>query len=298
MTFRAVLDSGAARVYTGALDDGDCGPMTLGFMKMHGLGNDFVVIDARHAPVDLPPALVMALADRHRGIGFDQLAVIRPGDNADAHLDFLNADGSGSAACGNATRCIARHLMDQTGRDRLVLTTARGQLLAEDRGDGLTAVNMGQPQLDWQDIPLAHALDTLALPIDGAPVATGMGNPHCTFFVPDALAVDLAAQGALMEHHPLFPARTNVQFAHVAGPDHLRMRVWERGVGVTLASGSSSCAVAVAAHRRGLTGRRVRIDLDGGTLQIDWQDDGVWMIGPTMHVADGVLSDQFLAALT
>jgi diaminopimelate epimerase len=143
---------------------------------------------------------------------------------------------------------------------------------------------------------LAHALDTLALPIDGAPVATGMGNPHCTFFVPDALAVDLAARGAAMEHHPLFPARTNVQFAHVAGPDHLRMRVWERGTGVTLASGSSSCAAAVAAHRRGLTGRRVRVDLDGGTLQIDWRDDGVWMIGPTMHVADGVLTDQFLAA--
>lgn len=270
--------------------------MALAFMKMHGLGNDFVVVDARHAPVDLHPALVVALADRHRGIGFDQLAVIRPGGTADAHLEFLNADGSASAACGNATRCIARFLMDQTGRDRLVLTTARGTLHAEDRGDGLTAVNMGQPQTDWQDIPLAHALDTLALPIDGTPTATGMGNPHCTFFVPDALAVDLAARGAALELHPLFPARANVQFVHVVGPDHLRMRVWERGVGVTLASGSSSCAAAVASHRRGLTGRQVRVDLDGGTLQIDWRDDGVWMIGPTMHVADGVLSDQFLAA--
>jgi diaminopimelate epimerase len=239
--------------------------MALAFMKMHGLGNDFVVVDARHAPVDLRPALVVALADRHRGIGFDQLAVIRPGQNADAHLAFLNADGSPSSTCGNATRCVARFLMDQTGRDRLVLTTDRGTLIAEAAGAGLTAVNMGHPQLGWRDIPLAHALDTLALPIDGAPVATGMGNPHCTFFVPDALAVDLAARGAAMEHHPLFPARTNVQFAHVAGPDHLRMRVWERGTGVTLASGSSSCAAAVAAHRRGLTGRRVRVDLDGGT---------------------------------
>lgn len=270
--------------------------MALAFSKMHGLGNDFVVVDARHAPVDLPARLVVALADRHRGLGFDQLAVIRPGGNADAHLDFLNADGSASAACGNATRCIARHLMDETGRDRLVLTTARGQLIAEDRGGGVTAVNMGLPQTDWQDIPLAHAMDTLQLPIDGAPTATGMGNPHCTFFVADALAVDLERQGAAIEHHPLFPARTNVQFAHVAGPDHLRMRVWERGVGVTLASGSSSCAVAVAAHRRGLTGRAVRVDLDGGTLQIDWRDDGVWMAGPTMHVADGVLTDQFMAA--
>ncbi len=271
--------------------------MALAFMKMHGLGNDFVVVDARDAQVDVRPALVAALADRHLGIGFDQLAVIHPGGNADAHLEFLNADGSASAACGNATRCIARFLMDKTGRDRLVLTTARGQLVAEDRGAGLTAVNMGQPQMDWQDIPLAHAMDTLELPIDGAPTATGMGNPHCTFFVPDALAVDLALRGAAIEHHPLFPARTNVQFAHVAGPDHLRMRVWERGVGVTLASGSSSCAVAVAAHRRGLTGRQVQVDLDGGTLQIDWTDDGVWMIGPTMHVADGILSDQFLAAI-
>lgn len=269
--------------------------MALAFMKMHGLGNDFVVLDARRDAPVLSQRLVAALADRHRGIGFDQLAVIRPAQDGDAALEFLNADGSASAACGNATRCIARFLMDQTGRDRLVLETARGRLMAEDRGAGLTAVNMGQPQLDWQDIPLARAMDTLALPIDGAPTATGMGNPHCTFFVADALAVDLAGQGAALEHHPLFPARTNVQFAHVAGPDHLRMRVWERGVGVTLASGSSSCATAVAAHRRGLTGRQVRIDLDGGSLQIDWRDDGVWMIGPTMHVADGVLSDQFLA---
>jgi len=146
---------------------------------------------------------------------------------------------------------------------------------------------MGQPLLDWQDVPLARDMDTLSLPIDGAPTATGMGNPHCTFFVDDINAVDLAGRGAEMEHHPLFPERTNVQFVQVIGPDHLRMRVWERGVGVTLASGSSSCAVAVAAVRRGLTGRKVQIDLDGGTLHIDWRDDGVWMSGPTAHVFDG-----------
>jgi len=146
---------------------------------------------------------------------------------------------------------------------------------------------MGQPLLDWADIPLASQMDTLTLPIEGEPTATGMGNPHCTFFVDDCESVDLALRGAEIEHHPLFPHRTNVQFATLIGPDHLRMRVWERGVGVTLASGSSSCATAVAAARRGLTGRRVQIDLDGGTLQIDWSPEGVWMTGPTAHVFDG-----------
>jgi len=141
--------------------------------------------------------------------------------------------------------------------------------------------------LDWSDVPLSEEMDTLELPIDGAPTATGMGNPHCTFFVDDVAAIDLANRGAALEHHPLYPQRTNVQFAQVVGKDHLRMRVWERGVGITLASGSSSCATAVAAARRGLTGRKVQIDLDGGTLHIDWRDDGVWMIGPTAYVFDG-----------
>jgi diaminopimelate epimerase len=157
---------------------------------------------------------------------------------------------------------------------------------------------MGHPQIDWQDIPLAKALDTLALPIDGAPIATGMGNPHCTFFVDDAEAVDLEARGAAMEHHPLYPERTNVQFASVLGENHLRMRVWERGVGVTLASGSSSCATAVAAARRGLTGRTVTIDLDGGRIEIDWREDGVWMTGPTAHVFTGILTQDWLEANT
>jgi diaminopimelate epimerase len=178
-------------------------------------------------------------------------------------------------------------MMDQTGSNALTLQTERGVLQAQDAGDGLTSVNMGQPQLDWHDVPLAQAMDTLELPIEGAPTATGMGNPHCTFFVDDAEAVDLATKGAELEHHPLYPQRTNVQFASLLGPDHLRMRVWERGVGVTLASGSSSCATAVAAARRGLTGRDVQIDLDGGTLHISWREDGVWMTGPTAHVFDG-----------
>ena len=264
----------------------------IAFMKMHGLGNDFVVLDARARAVAITPDLARAMADRHRGVGFDQLAVIQPSDGADAHLVFYNADGSLSAACGNATRCIARFLMDETGQAALSLTTAHATLYARDAGQGLTSVNMGPPATDWQQIPLARAVDTDALPIDGAPVATSMGNPHCTFFVADAEAVDLATRGAEMEHHPLFPERTNVQFAQLIGPDHLRMRVWERGTGITLASGSSSCATAVAAHRRGLTGRRVTIELDGGTILIDWRDDGVWMTGPTAHVFDGVWRGQ------
>ena len=267
--------------------------MGLPFMKMHGLGNDFVVIDARTRDVDLSSALVVAIGDRRRGVGFDQLAVISKG-TGDAHLTFYNLDGSTSAACGNATRCIARHLMLETGRHSLHLTTERGELYAKDAGDGMTSVNMGQPQLEWHEIPLAEAMDTLELPIEGSPAATGIGNPHCTFFVDDAEAVPLEQFGPRYEHHPLYPERTNVQVVNLIGPDHLRMRVWERGVGVTLASGSSSCATAVAAARRGLTGRRVRIDLDGGTLHVEWRDDGVWMTGPTAHVFDGVLTDDFM----
>lgn len=269
----------------------------LPFMKMHGLGNDFVVIDERGGAARVTQALAVALADRHRGVGFDQLASISALEGADFHLTFWNADGSQSAACGNATRCIARHQMDTTGKDVLRISTTRGMLHAIDAGNGLTAVNMGHPLTDWAEIPLAQPLDTLALPIDGAPTATGMGNPHCTFFVDDVDGVDLATFGPAHEHHPLFPQRTNVQVVQVLSPSHLRMRVWERGTGITLASGSSSCAAAVAAARRGLAGRSVRIDLDGGTLDVAWRDDGVWMTGPAMHVLTGTLTPQFLDSI-
>ncbi|MEO0937592.1 MAG: diaminopimelate epimerase [Pseudomonadota bacterium] len=269
---------------------------SLRFMKMHGAGNDFVVIDARAADVALPEALVRALADRHRGVGFDQLAVISPGQ--DLTLTFYNADGSQSAACGNATRCVAVREMESKGLDALdIAVTGRGALRAERQADGRIAVNMGHPQLAWQDIPLAEETDSLHLPIDGDPVGTGMGNPHCTFFVEDTEAVDLAQVGPSIEHHPLFPQRTNVQFATVTGPGTIRMRVWERGTGITLASGSSSCATLVAAARRGLTGRTADVVLDGGTLRIEWRADGVWMSGPTAHVFDGVLTAAFLDSL-
>lgn len=268
----------------------------LPFMKMHGLGNDFVVFDGRARNITVTPALARAVADRHRGIGYDQLALIEKGAG-DAHLSFWNADGSVAQACGNATRCISRYLLDETGKDRLHLTTVRGDLYAVDAGDGLTSVNMGHPLTEWQDIPLSESMNTLELPIEGGPTATGMGNPHCTFFVENAEAIPLEQFGPRYEHHPLFPERTNVQVASLIGPDHLRMRVWERGVGVTLASGSSSCATGVSAARRGITGRKLRIDLDGGTLEIDWRDDGVWMTGATAHVCDGVFTPAFLDGL-
>jgi diaminopimelate epimerase len=270
----------------------------LPFMKMHGLGNDFVVVDTRVTPAVVTPALARAIADRHRGVGFDQLAIIEPDEDADLRLVFLNADGSASAACGNATRCIARHEMDATGRAELTIRTERGLLDARDAGDGMTSVNMGAPLTGWAEIPLSREVDTAHLPLAGDPVATSMGNPHCTFFVEDLDAIDLAARGPEVENDPLFPERTNVQFADILGPNHIRVRVWERGAGITLASGSSSCAVAVAARRRGLTGPEVRITLDGGDILVDWRETGVWMTGPTAHVFSGVLSAEFLSSVT
>lgn len=266
----------------------------LAFLKMHGAGNDFVIIDSRGRSAVTTSGLARAIGDRNRGVGFDQLAEIRDAEGADFALDFWNADGSRAEACGNASRCVASLILDETGKPAVTFRTARGELVAERRTDGLISVNMGAPQLDWSDIPLAHVADTLHLPVAGDPVAVGMGNPHCVFFVPDAEAVDLPRDGARMECHPLFPQATNVEFASLTGPDRLRMRVWERGAGITLACGSGACAAAVAAHRRGLTGRRVTLDLDGGVLEIDWRNDGVWMTGPTALVFAGQLSQDFL----
>jgi diaminopimelate epimerase len=271
-------------------------PSSLAFMKMHGAGNDFVVINSRGRGAVMTPRLAKALGDRNRGVGFDQLAEIRSSDVADFALDFWNSDGSRAGACGNATRCVADFVMRGAGVDSVDLVTARGPLSARRRADGLVSVNMGAPQRDWAEVPLSEPLDMLHLPLAGDPVAIGMGNPHCVFFVADAEAVDLRVLGPVVENDPLFPERTNVEFASVIGPDHLRMRVWERGAGVTLACGSGACATAVAAHLRGLTGRRVTLDLDGGVLEIDWRDDGVWMTGPVAHVFDGVLSADYLAA--
>jgi diaminopimelate epimerase len=271
------------------------------FLKMHGLGNDFVVIDARADSAAggerVTPALARALGDRNRGIGFDQLAVVRTGAGVAAEVDFWNADGTPADACGNATRCVARLLMDETGASALELRTGRGVLRAEDAGRGLIRVNMGPPQLDWRSVPLAREVDLDALPIAGSPGAAGMGNPHCVFVVEDAETVDLVTIGPRIEQDPLFPERTNVEFVQVIDRETIRMRVWERGGMVTLACGSGACAAAVVTARRGLTGRQVTVRLDGGELGIDWRDDGVWMTGPTALVFEGRLSADFLGTL-
>ena len=268
----------------------------LRFMKMHGAGNDFVVIDSRGREAMMTAALARALGDRNRGVGFDQLAEITDAAGAEFGLDFWNNDGSRAGACGNATRCVSDYVMTGLGREAIALVTARGGLRAERREDGRVWVNMGQPQLSWAEVPLARQADLLHLPMPGDPAGVGMGNPHCVFFVPDAGAVDLAGVGLGLEHDALFPERTNVEFASLIGPDLLRMRVWERGAGITLACGSGACATAVVAHLRGLTGRQVGLKMDGGMLQVDWREDGVWLSGPVAHVFDGWLSPEFVAA--
>jgi diaminopimelate epimerase len=220
-------------------------------------------------------------------VGYDQLAEITTAEDADLALTFWNADGTTAGACGNATRCVAAREMSRTDTDSLTIRTARG-LLSAQRRHGQVWVNMGPPVLDWADIPLAHDLDPLHLPLPGDPVAVGMGNPHCVHIVANAEAVDLETDGPRVELDPLFPARTNVEYISLTAPDRLRMRVWERGTGVTLACGSGACAAAVAAHLRGLTGRQVALDLDGGALQVDWRDDGVWLTGPVATVFHGL----------
>jgi diaminopimelate epimerase len=268
----------------------------LRFRKMHGLGNDFVVIDARAGGAAMTAALARALGDRHRGVGFDQLAVLRPGEGADATVDYWNADGSRAAACGNATRCVADLLLAEgRGPELSIEVAGRGVLSARRRADGLIEVDMGAPATGWRDIPLADAVDTLALPLPGAPTAVSMGNPHCVHFVDALEGLDWRARGAAVETDPLFPERTNVQFVEVLAPDHVRARVWERGVGPTLASGSSACAIAVAGRLRGLTGDHVTVELEGGALDIRLREDGhVLMAGPVAHVFEGTLDPSFL----
>ena len=276
--------------------------MAIAFRKMHGLGNDFVVVDARHDPLALTPAAAGAIADRRTGVGCDQLLIIEPSDNgvADANLRILNADGSEVGACGNGTRCVASLLMAENGKEEIRIRTAAGILVCTAADGGALSVDMGPALLDWQDVPVASACDTLHLPVGhdalSDPVGVNMGNPHAVFFVDDAEAVLLPVIGPELETHPFFPERANIEVAHLLGPDRLRMRVWERGVGITRACGSGACAAAVAAHRRGLTGRRVAVVLDGGTLRIDWREDGhVLMTGPVATSYTGTLDPSLLA---
>ncbi len=283
------------------MEDTAGGPLR--FLKMHGAGNDFVVIDARGRSDPVTPALARALADRHRGIGCDQVAVlgtaeVDAGVDADLGVTFWNADGSRAAACGNATRCIA-DLLFAEGRGPEVSIQVAGRvgvLAARRRADGLIEVDMGPAATGWREIPLAQDADTLALPLSGAPVAVSMGNPHAVHFVDDLGAVDLARDGARVETDPLFPERTNVQFVEVIDRTRVRALVWERGAGATLASGSSACAIAVAGARRGLTERAVAVHLPGGVLEANWRADGhVVMAGPVAHVFEGRLTPGFVA---
>jgi diaminopimelate epimerase len=275
------------------------------FTKMHGLGNDFVVIDARARDLKLTDAQVRKVADRHVGVGCDQLIVIERSDSklADAFMRILNADGSEVGACGNATRCVAAVLMDEKGAQHAIIETAAGLLDAEDVPNGgarLIGVDMGEAHLDWREIPLAQAYDTLHVPVTAGPlsdpVCTNMGNPHATFFVPDAGAIDLKTLGPQLEHHKIFPERANIGIAQILSPEKLRLRVWERGTGITLACGSGACAAAVAASRRGLTARKVEVALDGGSLFIEWlPDNHVKMTGPIAVSFAGTLDRSLLA---
>ena len=242
------------------------------FIKMHGLGNDFVVVDARREAFALDAATARAIANRHTGVGCDQLIVIEPAKAgiADAFMRIVNADGGEVGACGNATRCVADLLMRETGRDRAVIQTATGLLDTERAPGERVTVDMGPARLDWRDIPLARACDTNHVPLAlgplADPVAVNMGNPHAVFFVPDAAAIDLASLGPVLEHHTLFPERANIGVAQLLGPGRLRLRVWERGAGITLACGSGACAALVAASRRGLVARKATVVADGGEL--------------------------------
>ncbi len=268
------------------------------FRKMHGLGNDFVVVDARQSAMTLSETTLQGVADRHRGVGFDQFITIEPPRHPSAtiFMGIRNPDGSESGACGNATRCVAALMMDELGQASVLIETLAGLLPAHRGSNGDITVDMGEPRLDWAEIPLAAAHDTLSLPIHAGPlsnpVAVNMGNPHAVFFVERADFLNLHTLGPIIEHDPLFPQRTNVEMAEILNRRHIRLRVWERGAGVTLACGSGACATVVAAVRRGLTERAVLVSLDGGDLHIEWResDNHVLMTGPVATSFTGTLN--------
>jgi diaminopimelate epimerase len=253
------------------------------FHKMHGLGNDFVIFDAREGAVAMDAARARAVADRRTGIGCDQVILLEPSDVADVRMRIWNADGGEVEACGNATRCVVQL---EGGKARI---ETRGGILDGDPG----GVDMGVARFGWDEIPLAYAMDTAAMPVGWEelrqPFAVNVGNPHVVFFVPDADAVDLARLGPVIEHDPLFPERINVNVASLDGPA-IRLRVWERGAGLTRACGTGACASAVAAIRKGLAESPVEVRLPGGTLTIDWREGGtIRMSGPATHVFTGEL---------
>jgi diaminopimelate epimerase len=274
----------------------------LPFLKMHGLGNDFVVLDSRARPIALGAEATRRIADRRIGVGCDQLLILEPARNgAAARLTIRNADGGEVSACGNGARCVASLLLQETGAHAVSIETAAGPIHAAARPAGRVEVDMGPAHLGWREIPLSRAIeDTAHLPVSvgplSDPVGVGMGNPHAVFFVADAEAIDIERWGPEIEHHPLFPERTNVELCMVRARDCIRMRVWERGVGVTQACGSGACAALVAAHRRGLAERKAELILDGGSLDIEWRErDGhVLLTGPVATSFSGTIDPSLL----
>jgi diaminopimelate epimerase len=263
--------------------------MSRPFLKMNGLGNDFVVVEARSQPFQPTAEEVRAIADRQGGVGCDQLIAIEPAAGVDAKVRFWNADGEEVAACGNGTRCVGWLLMQSSGRDEAVIETQAGRLKARRAGERLVSVDMGEPRLEWSEIPLAEPHDTRALGVTlyehpelGVPPAcVSMGNPHVTFFVHDIAAAPVVEAGPVIERHALFPAHVNVGFAQIIDRHRIRLRVWERGVGLTMACGTGACAALVSAARRDLTDRTATIEVDGGELLIEWRaDNHVIMTGP------------------
>ncbi|MBI2736769.1 MAG: diaminopimelate epimerase [Rhodospirillales bacterium] len=280
---------------------------TTPFLKMHGLGNDFVVLDARAAALDLTPERRRVIADRRLGVGCDQLIVLEPPTEgeADVFMRIYNPDGGEAQACGNATRCVASVVMDERKTDQVTVQTIAGLLESQKTGMGsnglpVISVDMGPARLDWREIPVREACDTNHMPVGIGPlqdpVGTNMGNPHATFFVEDAAAIPLAELGPKLEHDRFFPERANIGVAQLLSEGKLRLRVWERGAGITLACGSGACAAVVAATRRGLVQRKADVVLEGGTLTIEWlRDDHVLMTGGIAVAFKGELDRSLLS---
>lgn len=266
--------------------------MSTRFLKMHGLGNDFAIFDAREKP--LPELDITALSNRKTGIGFDQMAVLEVNDKADCFMHIYNADGGRVGACGNMTRCVADILLKEGGKDKVTIATDAGLLTCwkSDAAQGWISVDMGVPKFDWAEIPLAQECDSAAVPIEvdgyNAPFTVNVGNPHAVFFVDDAQAVALDVVGKKIECHAMFPEKTNVEFAHIIDGENIRMRVWERGTGITDACGTGACATLIAASARGLSSRAAYIHLDGGKLHIAWNAQGrIIMSGAVAYVYEG-----------
>lgn len=273
--------------------------MPLSFHKMHANGDDFVIVDARNSVNPLTSAMARRMGDRNRGVGFNQLAVLLDCDDADARLMFWNADGSMLDTCGSATRGAADRLMRESDVTSIVLRTNRGLLTCERTSTDAISVSMGEPLFGWADIPLAWELDTAVLPLAGGPAACSMGNPHCTYFVDDLAAIDIATIGPVIETNPLFPLKTNVHFVQIINRKHIRLRIWERGGGIPLGSGSCSCGAAVNGIRRGLLDSCVEVECDGGSVTVQWDGVGsVFLIGPVEAIFSGTITDSVLAAIS